>query len=151
MVPSTFVFLDAMPLTPNGKVDRRALPLPDGARPEMGESFVAPGTPLEEVLAGIWSEILGIEQVGIYDNFFELGGHSLLATQVISQLRDTFQINLPISRLFETPTVAGLAEALLKDPHDRVKVEKIAQYLIRLAQFSDEDVEKLLEEKINRQ
>ena len=110
MVPSAFMFLDALPLTPNGKVDRQALPAPDRVRPELESTFVAPRTPVEEVLAGIWAKVLGLEQVGIHDNFFELGGHSLLATQVISRLRDAFQVELPLRSLFEVPTVADLAE-----------------------------------------
>ena len=112
MVPSAFVTLEALPLTPNGKVDRRALPPPDQTRPELGIAFVAPRTQTEEVLAGIWTQILDIERVGIHDNFFELGGHSLLATQAISRLRDVFQVELPLRCLFETPTVAGLAQAI---------------------------------------
>ena len=110
MVPSAFVFLDALPLTPNGKVDRQALPAPTSARPESGETFVAPGTPAEEVLAGIWAELLGVEQVGIHDNFFELGGHSLLATQVVSRVRELFHVEIALRQVFETPTVAGLAQ-----------------------------------------
>ncbi len=109
MVPSAFVVLEALPLTPNGKVDRRALPEPDNARPELGEDFVAPRTPVEEVLVGIWEEVLGLERVGIHDDFFELGGHSLLATRVISRVRDVFQVELPLRSLFEEPTVAGLS------------------------------------------
>ncbi|MFQ5794231.1 MAG: amino acid adenylation domain-containing protein, partial [Candidatus Bipolaricaulia bacterium] len=112
MVPSAFVVLDALPLTPNGKVDRRALPAPDPTRPELERTFNAPRTSIEERVAGIWTELLGVEQVGVYDNFFELGGHSLLATQVISRVRDTFQVELPLRRLFELPTVAGLAESI---------------------------------------
>jgi amino acid adenylation domain-containing protein len=110
MVPSVFVLMDALPLTSNGKVDRRALPALLQARPELEETFVAPSTPVEELLAAIWAQILGIEQVGIHDNFFELGGHSLLATQVISQLRKVFQVELPLRCLFEAPTVKSLSE-----------------------------------------
>ncbi|MBD2775781.1 non-ribosomal peptide synthetase [Iningainema tapete] len=106
MVPKTFVMLEALPLTPNGKVDRRSLPVPDLT--QLKPEFVAPSTPVEEMLAGIWAEVLGIE-VGIYDNFFELGGHSLLATRVISQVRQIFAIELPLRQLFEKPTVAELA------------------------------------------
>ena len=91
MVPAVFVLLDAFPLTANGKVDRRALPTPDGRRPELDEAFVACRTPTEELLAEIWGQVLGVERVGIYDNFFQLGGHSLLATQVVSRIREAFQ------------------------------------------------------------
>jgi amino acid adenylation domain-containing protein len=112
MVPSAFVLLDALPLMPNGKVDRRALPALDPARPHFEKALVAPRTPTEEVLAAIWAESLGIERVGIHDNFFDLGGHSLLATQVVSRMRDAFQVEIPLRRLFETPTVAGLAESV---------------------------------------
>ncbi len=108
MVPGAFVVLDALPLTPNGKVDHRALPAPE-KRSEREESFVAPRTPIEEMLASIWSNILSIDSVGIYDNFFELGGHSLLATQVISRVRDTLTVSLPLRSLFEAPTIAEFA------------------------------------------
>jgi len=110
MVPNAIVLLEALPLTPNGKVDRRALPAPDTARPELADAFVAARTPVEELLAQIWAKVLGVEKVGIHDNFFELGGHSLLATQVFSRLCDTFAVELPLRCLFESPTVALLAE-----------------------------------------
>ena len=112
MVPAVFVLLDAFPLTTNGKVNRRALPTPDDRRPELEQVFVACRTPTEELLAAIWSQVLGIERVGIYDNFFQLGGHSLLATQVVSRIREAFQVEMPLRRLFEAPTVAGLAESV---------------------------------------
>jgi amino acid adenylation domain-containing protein len=112
MVPQAYVVLNRLPLTPSGKVDRSALPGPEGVRPELEEAYVAPRTPTEILLAGIFSEVLGIEQVGIHDNFFELGGHSLLATQVISRVREIAEIEPPLRILFETPTIAGLTESL---------------------------------------
>ena len=112
MLPSAFVFLDTLPLTPNGKFDRRALPAPDQIRPELDESFTAPHTPVEKTLAKIWAEVLKLEKVGVHDIFFDLGGHSLLATQVISRAREAFHLELSLRSLFESPTVAGLAERI---------------------------------------
>jgi amino acid adenylation domain-containing protein len=107
MIPSVFVALDELPLTPNGKIDRRALPEPEAARRDAAGD--AGRTPIEEVLAGIWAEVLGLESVGPEENFFELGGHSLMATSVFSRLREAFRVELPIKALFESPTVAQLA------------------------------------------
>jgi amino acid adenylation domain-containing protein len=110
MVPQHFVLLDKLPLTPNGKLDRRALPTPDESRTEAGQYFVAASTiPAEEILAGIWSELLGIKRVGLHDNFFEIGGHSLLASQIISRVREVFNVSVPLRRMFDAPTIAGLA------------------------------------------
>ncbi|GJL59956.1 MAG: hypothetical protein NPIRA03_28130 [Nitrospirales bacterium] len=110
MIPSTVVFLDAMPLNTNGKIDRRALPVPENSR--FDDDYVAPRTAAEEILAGIWTEVLGVKTIGIRDNFFELGGHSLLATQVMSRLRAAFQVELPLRNLFDFPTVEKLAGAV---------------------------------------
>ena len=112
MVPAVFVLLDALPLLSNGKIDRRALPAPDRTRPELDKAFQTPRTPTEGHLAEIWAQLLGIERVGIHDNFFDLGGHSLLATQLVSRVRETFQVEISLRRLFEAPTVAGLAESI---------------------------------------
>jgi len=113
MVPSYFVFLDTMPLTPNGKIDRRSLPEPDQESAAVSaKEYIAPRTPSEEVLARIWSQILGIDRVGVNDNFFELGGHSLLATQVISRIRDAFDVELPLRNIFEFPFVEELAKKI---------------------------------------
>ncbi|MCP4702245.1 MAG: amino acid adenylation domain-containing protein, partial [Gammaproteobacteria bacterium] len=113
MIPSAFVPLETMPLTPSGKIDRRALAQLSVDNFQLSkEAFVAPQTPEEELLAGIWVSVLGIERAGVHDNFFELGGHSLLATQVMSRLRDTFDIELPLRELFESPTIAGLSKCL---------------------------------------
>ena len=113
MVPSSFIFLKSLPLTPNGKIDRQKLLAPAIKKiPEVRQDYVAPQTPVEEVVAGIWAEVLGLERVGIRDNFLELGGHSLLVTQIATRMRDTFQMELPLRTLFESATVADLAHNL---------------------------------------
>jgi len=115
MVPSRFVLLEKLPLTPNGKVDRRALWSSPGSA-SIGErraaASVAPRTADERAVAEIFAAVLGVERIGVEDSFFELGGHSLLATQVVSRLRQTFAVELPLRTLFETPTVAGVAAAV---------------------------------------
>lgn len=112
MVPSAFVQLEAFPLTPNGKIDRRALQARASARPEREGAGIPPRTALEQTLAGIWSEVLGVHQIGVYDTFFDLGGHSLLAAQVIARLREVFRIEVPLSAIFKAPSLAELAAAL---------------------------------------
>jgi acyl carrier protein len=114
MVPSAFVTLESLPLTSNGKVDRRALPEPDQTQPEFEESSWVPRNKVEELLAEIWAEILDWERVSGYDNFFELGGHSLLAAQLVAQVRNIFQIDLPLRSLFESPTIIDLAKVIEK-------------------------------------
>ncbi len=120
MVPAVFVFLESMPTTPTGKIDRRALPAPDRVRPELDSAFVTPRTPLEERLARLWSELLGLDQVGVHDNFFALGGHSLLAGQVVTRLRDDLGLELPLRTVFDHPTVAALADAAAVRSADRL-------------------------------
>jgi amino acid adenylation domain-containing protein len=112
MVPSSFVPMEELPLTPNGKVDRRALPAPAEVGAEPDESRPAGPSPTEEVLAGIWSQVLGVSGVGVGQNFFESGGHSLMATQLLSRVREVFKVELPLRTLFEEPTLAGLAAAI---------------------------------------
>ncbi|HEV7509092.1 MAG TPA: non-ribosomal peptide synthase/polyketide synthase [Thermoanaerobaculia bacterium] len=111
MVPTLWMRLDALPLTNSGKVDRRGLPAPEMSA-GTGGGFAPPATPLEELLAGIWSLVLGVERVGLHDSFFDLGGHSLLATQVISRVREACAVDLPLRRLFEAPTLEELARAV---------------------------------------
>ncbi len=108
MIPAHFVFMEALPLTPNGKIDRKALPDPDMS--ETREEHIPPRNPTEEAIASIWADVLGRERVGVRDDFFELGGHSLLATQVVSRLREAFQVEVPLRTLFEAPTVIALGE-----------------------------------------
>jgi amino acid adenylation domain-containing protein len=112
MIPAAFVMLKALPLLPNGKVDRHALPKPEAVRPELEQEFVAPRTPVEELLAGIWSQVLNIESLGVNDNFFELGGHSLLVTQIVTRARAAFKIDLPLRSVFDHQTIAQLAETV---------------------------------------
>ncbi|MBC7541698.1 MAG: amino acid adenylation domain-containing protein, partial [Candidatus Sericytochromatia bacterium] len=113
MVPSAFVVMDQLPLTPNGKIERKALPAPEwrGTQTEK----VLPRNVVEQLLADIWAEILDIRDIGVFDNFFELGGHSLLATRLVSRVRDTLSIDLPLRRLFESPTIATMAETILSE------------------------------------
>ncbi len=112
MVPSVFVMLEELPLTPNGKADRRALLPPDGSGLGLEKTYVAPRTPTEEMLARIWVQVLGVEQVGVADDFFELGGHSLLATRVVARVCDVFKVELPLRVIFETSTLAGFAQVV---------------------------------------
>ena len=114
MMPAQFVPLERLPLTPNGKLDRRALPRVDQDGSASAETFVAPRTPAEELLAGIWATLLNRPRVGVNDNFFELGGHSLVATRVMARVRDAFQVELPLRELFDAPTVAQLCEVIEK-------------------------------------
>jgi amino acid adenylation domain-containing protein len=158
MMPSAFVLLDALPLTANGKINRRALPAPGQTRPELEADYVAPRTPTEELLAMIWSEVLKLKQIGVNDDFFELGGHSLLATQVISRVRERFRIELPLRYLFEFSTVAGLASAV--DDFDKTAAvhapsvitrdsdRRAEDLLATIDELSDEQVEALLGETL---
>jgi hypothetical protein len=111
MIPSAFVSLDALPLTASGKVDRLALPDPETLDADRAASYVAPRNDVEEQIVGIWSELLGVDRVGVFDDFFELGGHSLLATQVIMRVRRVYG-NVPLQAMFMAPTPAGLAEVI---------------------------------------
>jgi hypothetical protein len=110
MVPAKFVSLNALPLTASGKIDRRALP--DPAELELVAEYVAPRTPLEEELARIWADLLGVDRVGVHDDFFALGGHSLLATQAVIRIRNTIA-DIELHSIFDAPTVATLADAIV--------------------------------------
>jgi amino acid adenylation domain-containing protein len=147
MIPSASVTLSALPLTPSGKVDRNALPAPDQSRPDLKESFIAPRTPAEEGIARIWSEVLKLDQVGVHDNFFDLGGHSLLATQVISRMREAFQIDLPLRDLFENPTVALVAIRIAQLQAKDATLDEMTAILNDLDSLSDEEAKSLLARK----
>jgi acyl carrier protein len=132
MIPSTFTLLDTLPRTPNGKMDRRALPSPENTRSGACETFARPGTPTEEALVQIWCGILGLKEAGVQDNFFELGGHSLLMTKVIARIRDAFQVEITMRQFFERPTIAGLGAAI---------EEQLAR---EIDQLSDEEAQRLV-------
>ena len=145
MVPTAFVLLETLPLSPNGKIDRRALPAPDQTRPELLEDFVAPRTPIEEVVAQIWAEVFALEQVGVFDNFLELGGHSLLVIQIISRLREIFPVTIPMSSFFGAPTVAELAAQLEAEAAKaQINLAEIARTVIQVSQMSDEEAAAML-------
>jgi amino acid adenylation domain-containing protein len=116
MLPSALVWLDNLPVTPNGKIDRKALPPPDTARAGPDDGVIAPPSPVEQVVAAIWADILGIEHLGVHDNFFLLGGHSLLAARVMYRLSDAFQFDLPLLLLFKAPTVEEFSRELVSHP-----------------------------------
>jgi acyl carrier protein len=148
MVPSAFVVLDGLPLSPNGKVDRNALPTPEAVRQGRPEERTAPRDGVEQVVASIWSEVLGSGPIGVHESFFDLGGHSLLATQVVSRLRDAFQIELPLRRLFEAPTVAELSASLATGAEERARLEKGAQLLLQVAGMSDAEVDAMSRQQV---
>jgi amino acid adenylation domain-containing protein len=158
MVPASFVLLDEMPLNSNGKVDRRALPAPELSSESLETAYVAPGNTTEEILTGIWAEVLGLERVGINDDFFELGGHSLMATQIISRVRVILNMEVPLRRVFEYPTVAEFARAVEESPAVRSDVpqiepvargdQELEQLLAELEQLAEADVPAMLAEEI---
>ncbi|MCI0397703.1 MAG: amino acid adenylation domain-containing protein [Chloroflexi bacterium] len=147
MLPSAFIMLDALPLMPNGKVDRRALPAPDQARARPEESFAAPRTPVEEIIAGIWAQMLNVQRVGIHDDFFELGGDSILSIRTTALLRSTFHMEIPVRTLFEAPTVAQYAQALTAYEKKPGQVEKVAGLLKQVEAMSPEEVREALQKK----
>jgi amino acid adenylation domain-containing protein len=139
MVPGSFVELQALPLSPSGKLDRRALPAPSDERPGLESRYVKPRSPVEEKLARVWSELLGVEPIGVYDDFFELGGHSLLATQLVSRVREAFGVELALRDLFRAATVAGLAEVIDQTPsraraHPIQRIQRGAERPLSFAQ-----------------
>jgi acyl carrier protein len=147
MIPSHLVFLDALPLTSNGKVDRQKLPAPGEICTGSKEGYVAPRTPVEEVLSEIFAETLKIDQVGVFDNFFEMGGDSLVAIRATARIRNTLRVDLPPRNLFESPTIATLAGALIKRESQPGSVETIARLRKKIARLSDDKTQALIRSK----
>jgi amino acid adenylation domain-containing protein len=144
MRPASFVILDALPLTPSGKLDRRALPAPSAKPAALQESFVLPNDAVEEVLVGIWSEVLKVERVGVHDDFFELGGDSLLSLRIVGRIRSTLQVEMPLRTLFDAPTVAGVAAALRQDAAKGAEMDRIAELILSLAHLTEDEVQAML-------
>ena len=144
MIPTALVPLDAFPLTPNGKIDRGALPAPDQNRRELAQVYRGPRTPSEATLAAIWREVLKLAKVGIHDNFFDLGGHSLLATQVVSRIRSAFSIEFPLRSLFELPTIAEVAAMIEQNQPKQASAPELAQMLSEVEAMSDEEAQKIV-------
>jgi amino acid adenylation domain-containing protein len=142
MVPSAYIFLEKFPLTPSGKIDRKALPAPEQTRPDLGKQFYAPLTPLETDIAKIWSDVFHLDQIGRNDNFFELGGHSLIAIQIIARIRKKLGVELALPAIFKAPTVARLAEIIL----ETLLAETGERELQWLDQLSDEEARQLVSE-----
>jgi natural product biosynthesis luciferase-like monooxygenase protein len=147
MAPSSFVMLEALPKTPNGKIDRGALLAIEHTKPRSETPYVAPDNAFEDVLAGIWADLLGLNQIGVLDDFFELGGHSMLASQLVIRLREMFKIEFPLRAFFQAPTIAGMARVIDENPKERMRVERIAELLISVAQYSEDEVEAMLNER----
>jgi amino acid adenylation domain-containing protein len=143
MIPSAFVMLDALPLLPNGKVDRRQLPTPGSTRADLATPFLAPQTPVEEALTGIWAEVLGLDRVGIHDNFLDLGGNSLLAAQVISRVIRVLQVEIPLRSLFESPTAADMAMVITENQIKKADEKDIERMLEELERLSDNAAKQL--------
>jgi hypothetical protein len=143
MVPALFVPLETLPLSPNGKVDRKQLPEPDTTRPDIEAPYVAPASPIEELVAGTWTDVLGLDRVGTHDAFLDLGGHSLLAVQIQARLAEIFPLEISLPDIFESRTVAGLCERIReKGSRAGVDVEEICETLRSIEEMSAEDVEK---------
>ena len=147
MVPADIVFLETLPLTSSGKVDRKSLPAPVHDRSRLMNQYIAPRTPYEKEIARIWGEVMSLENPGLHDNFFELGGHSLLATRVISRINCAFGIQLPLRNIFESPTIVGLAQTLLINKSRVLQEVALTTLLDQLENLSEAEAEQLLAEK----
>jgi amino acid adenylation domain-containing protein len=147
MTPTAFVLLDALPLNSNGKIDRLKLPAPDGARPHWKGEYVAPRTPLEEVIEGVWGELLSVDRVSVHDNFYDLGGHSLLATQVLARLLTLFKIELPLIAIFQSPTIVEFASEVRAHEAKPGQADKVAAAIRRIQQMPTSEKMALVNER----
>ena len=148
MIPHDFVTLEAIPLTDTRKVDRKALPDPGTSRPELTTPYVAPRTPIEKELAKIWAEVLSTDEVGIHDDFFDLGGHSLSATRIISRVIATFELQLPVQALFDSPTVAAMSVVISSKEGQKADEENLKRLLSEVESLSEKTDEELLAEQV---
>jgi acyl carrier protein len=144
MVPSTFVVLQEMPLTPNGKIDRKSLPSPDDARPELEQHYVPPTTDTQKAIAQIWSEILGIDEIGIHDNFFDLGGHSLTATRVVARIRTAFAIDLSLAEFFASATIKDVSEIVERNIFANSSKARVEEVMRLLESLDEREAEEML-------
>jgi pristinamycin I synthase-3/4 len=143
MMPAAVVVIDAVPVTPNGKIDVDALPVPAFG---VADGFVPSHNATEELLCRLWAETLTVPHVGVTDDFFEHGGHSLVATQLVSRIRDALHVELPLRTLFEVPTPAGIAEVLRTDPAAAARIDRAAEVVLRVMDLSTEDLARLTEQ-----
>ncbi|MGB0598420.1 MAG: amino acid adenylation domain-containing protein [Rubripirellula sp.] len=150
MVPSCFVYVDHYPLTPNGKIDRQSLPVPDNERPELQVQMVRPRNALEIFLAEVWKEALGFSEIGVDDNFFDLGGHSLIATQIISRVNDVIPLRVTLRKLFENPSVRAFSEELEKQASaTNLDILELANILVEVWQLADHEVEAAIARRVS--
>jgi hypothetical protein len=146
MVPQAFVVLGDLPRTPNGKVDRAALPAPEASRRALSSAYRAPETALERAFAEVWAEVLYVPRVGLADDFFELGGHSILAVRLAARLGETLGLEVGLRALFNAPTIAGLLAALRADPRSGPALQQAEALLAEVEDLSDDEVEAALGE-----
>ena len=151
MIPSIFMVLKVMPVMPTGKLDRHALPTPDNSRPELDNVYVAPTNSIEEKLARIWGDVLGVKQVGIHDTFFDLGGHSLRATQIISRIIMTLKVELPIKFFLNSPMVAEMAASITDHGAKKLGEKELKGILAELESLAEEEAQRLLTVESDKQ
>ena len=147
MIPSIYIELEALPVTPTGKIDRKALPEPGDTRPQLEVSYVSFRNKTEKQLIGIWEDVLDVRPIGIHDNFFDLGGHSLTASRIVSSVLRRFQLNLPLQALFQSPTVAQMAMVIAEHQGEKLGSEKLERILNEVEALSDDEAKRLVNEK----